>query len=66
MDRQQNIFALHNVTPVTQQIALADINLVNTESWTDLISGQPVGDLHETLDMAPYQVVWLSNRDPKQ
>jgi sucrose phosphorylase len=60
--RDQSIFCINNITADWQRINLADINLIQTELWVDLISGDCVTDFKGALELAPYQCVWLSNR----
>jgi sucrose phosphorylase len=62
MRRDQSIFCIHNITDEVQQVALADINLIGTDHWRDLISGQDIDDLSGSLTLKPYQAVWLANR----
>lgn len=62
IDRRQSIFCLSNVTPREQIIQLADINLIDTDTWVDLLGGDSYSDLAGQLRLAPYQTVWLSNR----
>jgi sucrose phosphorylase len=62
MRRDQSIFCIHNIADEVHQIALSDINLIGTDQWTDLISGQIIDDLSGTLTLQPYQSVWLSNK----
>ncbi|MCB1388973.1 MAG: alpha-amylase [Rhodobacteraceae bacterium] len=60
LDRQQSIFALHNVAAETVEIDAYALNLIDDEDWRDLLSGervQPDG----TITMAPYQCRWISN-----
>lgn len=59
--RDQSIFCIHNISAEVQQITLTDINLIGTDSWKDLISGDVIDDLSGTLTLKPYQSVWLSN-----
>ncbi len=59
--REQSIFCLSNVTLTEQVINLSDINLINTDNWLDLISGERFTDLDGQLRLAPYQTVWISN-----
>ncbi|QDV17671.1 Sucrose phosphorylase [Gimesia panareensis] len=61
MDRQQSIFALNNVSDEQQIVPLSEINLIGTDSWIDLISGEIYSDLRAELVLQPYQVVWLTN-----
>lgn len=60
-NRSQSIFCLNNVTDEEQEINLADINLIGTEKWVDLISGDVYEDQLGKLVLTPYQSVWLSN-----
>ena len=60
--RDQSIFCLHNVSDQVVTIALSAINLINLDTWIDLISGEKFEDLKSDLTLAPYQFMWLSNR----
>ena len=62
-DRAQSIFCLYNVTPTHTTIAAASLNLVGSDSWRDLVSGETVDLFSEdpTIELAPYQAVWLTN-----
>ena len=59
--RDQSIFCISNISLNPQSIALADINLINTDTWYDLISGEPIVEDQQSLELEPYQTVWLSN-----
>jgi sucrose phosphorylase len=61
INRSQSIFCLSNVTAVTQVINLADINLISTDEWRDLIGDTSYQDLGQQLHLQPYQSVWISN-----
>lgn len=63
MDRQQSIFCVSNVSNQVQKLALSDINLIDTETWHDLISGDQFSETNQTIDLAPYQTVWITNLD---
>lgn len=60
-DREQCVFCIHNLTPEPQQLALADLNLMRNEPWYELISDQPLGDVWHSVEMAPYQCLWITN-----
>ena len=62
IDRQQSIFAIHNISDKTQSIALSDINLISTDEWYDLLSNVKIDDEIIALELKPYQTIWLSNR----
>lgn len=61
INRNQSIFCLSNITDHEQLIKLSDINLVSTDDWTDIISGDSFTDLDSQLVLRPYQSVWLTN-----
>ena len=59
--REQSIFAVHNLRAEPQSLPLSSLNLVVTDPWMDLISGRSISDLGGTLELEPYQSVWLTN-----
>jgi sucrose phosphorylase len=64
INRGQSIFCINNVTNREQTVCLADINLISTDDWQDLISGQQFGEIDEFLTLRPYQSVWITNHIP--
>lgn len=62
-DRQQSIFCISNVADKAQTITLSDINLIGTDCWLDLITGEQINVADVVLKLAPYQTVWISNRE---
>ena len=56
------MFCLHNVSSKVQRISVASINLVVTEDWFDLISGETLEPEVMEIVLAPYQGYWLANR----
>ena len=61
-DRRQDIFSISNVTNEPQSLELASVNLVSTDSWWDLVSGDALDEAQAELELAPYQTVWLTNK----
>jgi sucrose phosphorylase len=61
LDRHQSIFALHNVSAEVVTLPASEINLIDDETWTDLLSGEAV-DAGGDIVLAPYQCRWISNR----
>lgn len=61
INRRQSIFCLSNVSNEPQRINLSDINLISTDEWRDLISGENYSDLGAQLTLLPYQTVWITN-----
>lgn len=62
IDRSQSIFALHNVSAETVEIAPVAINLIEDENWVDLLSGESIDAAAEAITLAPYQCRWITNR----
>ncbi len=62
MDREQSIFCINNITNTPQSISLADLNLVILDEWQDLLSGESYNDHKASVELAPYQSLWLSNK----
>lgn len=61
IDREQSIFSIHNVSDQMITIALSDINLITTDEWHDLITGDKIDYNTISLELEPYQSLWLSN-----
>ena len=62
IDRSQSIFCVYNVSDVPQTLRLADLNLINTEYWYELIMGVQLMDDIQSIELLPYQALWLSNQ----
>ncbi len=62
IDRSQSIFCISNITDTPLELPLASVNLISSDSWCDLISGETISDIGDTLKLSPYQTLWLSNR----
>jgi sucrose phosphorylase len=61
MDRRQSVFCVSNICAEPQLLALSAINLIDTEDWLDLISGERLQDREQQLELQPYQTVWITN-----
>ncbi len=62
LDRRSSIFCLHNVSNSEQRIPLTSINLILTEDWLDLLTGEELADEVTELTLAPYECIWLANK----
>lgn len=62
INRKQSIFCISNITDQVMDLPISELNLIITESWVDLISGDEITDLTQAIQLQPYQTVWLSNR----
>ncbi|MEB3358929.1 MAG: sugar phosphorylase [Synechococcales bacterium] len=60
--RDQSLFSIHNLSNAPQTLRLTDLNLIATDPWFDLISGQTVADIYDEMVLRPYQSVWLTNQ----
>lgn len=60
LDRNQSIFALHNVSAETVEIEAFALNLIEDEHWRDLLGGEAI-DPNGQITFAPYQCRWISN-----
>lgn len=62
MDREQSIFCISNITNLPQTLNLSDINLIDNQSWLDIITGDLcIGD-DQSVSMEPYQTLWITNQ----
>lgn len=62
LDRSQSVFALHNVSDESVVLPRGALNLIEDETWTDLLSGEVIGPEMANIPMDPYQCRWISNR----
>ncbi len=60
--REQSIFCIYNISNQAQEISLRSINLVETDNWRDLLSGEVMGRADQAISLAPYQFLWITNR----
>ena len=61
LDRDQSVFALHNVSKDTVTIPKTQLNLIEDEEWVDILSGEKIDPTAEEVVMAPYQCRWITN-----
>ncbi len=62
LDRDQSIFALHNVSDRTVEVDPMSLNMIDGDAWTDLLSGDRIAVTDAPIRFAPYQSRWISNR----
>lgn len=60
-DRSQSIFCIYNISNKPQELALQDVNLVETDDWHDLVSGHWFTDPREIIHLPPYSFIWITN-----
>ncbi|MGJ8674200.1 alpha-amylase family glycosyl hydrolase [Rubritalea sp.] len=61
LNRDQSIFALHNISDEKQSIPIVELNLVATESWYDLLTGEAITEGMQTIELEPYTCAWITN-----
>lgn len=61
-NRQQSIFCISNISSETVGLQMSDVNLIATDNWTDLMTGMALPQWNETLNLKPYQTVWIANK----
>ena len=61
LERDQSIFALHNVSDETVEIDPVSINLIDGHDWYDLLTGEAIHTHGQKIQLAPYQCRWISN-----
>lgn len=61
MDRRQSVFCISNVSNAVQPLALEAVNLIDTEEWMDLISGEQYLSREQVVELKPYQTLWITN-----
>ncbi|SEQ69729.1 sucrose phosphorylase [Thalassovita taeanensis] len=62
LDRDQSIFALHNVSDEMVLVPPSAINLIDDDDWVDILSGEPISAVGPEIPFAPYQCRWITNR----
>lgn len=62
-DRSQSIFAVHNLSHERKKLRLSDLNLISVDNWYDLLTGEPLSEAAEEVEVQPYQCLWISNRN---
>ena len=62
MDRRQSIFCISNISAKPLSLSLSDINLITTEDWFDLISGDLLEAIDGSYELQSYQTCWITNR----
>ncbi len=62
MDRRQSIFCISNISAEPLPLAMASINLIGTDEWVDLVSGDRYDSPEQVIELQPYQTVWITNK----
>ena len=62
LDREQKIFAIFNISKEKRTLPMETLNLTIEQRWNDLISGIDFIDRSGTLELAPYDFLWIGNQ----
>lgn len=62
IDRDQSVFALHNVSNQALTVPVVAINLIGGEAWYDIFTDEPIDPTLGDIHFAPYQCRWITNR----
>ncbi len=62
LDRAQSIFCIANLSDEALEIPVNAINLIGGHDWWDPLSGDRFGERRGTIEFAPYQCRWITNR----
>ncbi|WP_137222154.1 sugar phosphorylase [Shewanella sp. MEBiC00475] len=60
-NRKQSIFCISNISDHVTDLPINELNLIIAENWVDLLTGEPIEDTTQTMQLQPYQTVWISN-----
>ena len=61
MDREQSIFCISNISNETQKLITSDINLIDNQTWIDLLDQSEFNQITDSITMRPYQTLWITN-----
>jgi len=62
INRDQSIFAIHNLTNSQQELFLSNVNLICTDNWIDLIAWDVLDNSQDKILLQPYQCLWITNK----
>lgn len=60
-DSGQTIFCIYNLSRDVQTVSVVDLNLSCLGSWTNLVNGTCLDNPSESVQLAPYEFVWLTD-----
>ncbi|MBA6225904.1 alpha-glucosidase C-terminal domain-containing protein [Colwellia sp. MB02u-18] len=61
-NRKQSIFCVSNVSDQAVALPLSELNLIVTQTWVELITGENITELSQEIILSPYQTVWIANK----
>ena len=61
-NRKQSIFCVSNVSDQAITLPLSELNLIVTQAWVELITGENITELSQEIILSPYQTVWIANK----
>ena len=63
LDREQKIFAIFNISKEKRTLSMETLNLTIEQRWIDLISGVDFIDRSGTIELDPYDFLWIGNQN---
>ena len=63
LERDQSIFAVHNISGEAVSLPARSLNLIAGEKWLDLLNDEPIEPVSGDIEFAPYQCRWITNAD---
>ena len=61
MDREQSIFCISNISKEPQNLVTSDINLIDNQTWIDLLDESKSNQISDSIIIRPYQTLWITN-----
>lgn len=65
LQRDQSIFAVHNISDEEVRVPRRSLNLIDGENWIDLIGDVSIERFGDEIVFAPYQCRWITNVTPE-
>jgi sucrose phosphorylase len=62
INREEQVFCIFNVTDKDQSLDLTCLNLPYDGTWLDLVSQTLYHNIYETIQLKPYQFLWLKRQ----
>lgn len=59
-DNRQHVFCISNISDIPVTLPLSSVNLMGSDDVCDLISGVSVEPQGESIEVLPYQTLWLN------
>jgi len=61
LERDQSVFAIHNISNETVRLPARSLNLIEAQNWIDLLGGSAIEPQGGEIIFEPYQCRWITN-----